>query len=85
MVTKRELAPDAISVECLPEYRLRVAFANGEVRVFDAKAQLLHRKCYALLKTPSLYNKAHIDNGTVVWTDEIDIDPEWLYEASEAL
>lgn len=94
MLSKKPMPPDAIDVICLPGNRLRVTFAaaphagrvgrqeKGEVRVFDAGEQLLHRKCYAALRNPSVFQTAHIAHGTVAWGDALDIDPEWLYEAS---
>lgn len=82
MQYKRELAPDAVAVSVLDGHILRVQFDNGEVRDFDAAKQLFARKCYAALYSPGVLQLAHIMNGTVAWTDELDIDPEWLYEES---
>lgn len=82
MMAKREMAPDAVKVLCADGYKLRVWFENGEVRLFDAGEQLLGRKCYAPLKNPALFQTARIGYGTVVWNDELDIDPDWLYEQS---
>ena len=77
----RELAPDALSVTALPDYRLRVTFSNGEVRVFDV-SPLLSRKCYAPLKNEALFHKAGVAYGCVTWPGNLDIDPDWLYEDS---
>ena len=77
----RVLAPDAVAVKALPDYRLLVEFANGETRIFDA-APLLERKCYAVLKSVEVFNLVRIAYGTVVWPGNLDIDPEWLYEDS---
>ena len=79
---KRELAPDAVEVRCVRDYVLRVRFSNGETRDFDVGQELLPRKCYTRLKNPEFFRKAQIGYGTVVWDDETDIDPEWLYEES---
>ena len=31
------------------------------------------------LKSPGYFKKAHVENFTVAWADDIDIDPEELY------
>ena len=76
------MAPDAISVSCMPNYVLRVKFETGETRDFDVREQLLPHKGYKRLENPTYFHKAHIDYGTVVWDEQIDIAPEWLYEKS---
>ena len=44
----RDIAPDAVRVEVRDDHTLRVRFANGELRDFDARP-LLARKCYDCL------------------------------------
>lgn len=77
----RELAPDAVTVSVLPEYRLQVDFSNGETRIFDA-TPLLERKCYSALRSVELFNLAKVEYGCVTWPGNLDIDPDWLYEDS---
>ena len=77
----RELPPDAVTVVALDDYKLRVTFDNGEVKVFDA-TPLLARKCYARLVNKAFFALASIQYGCVTWPDNIDIDPDWLYEDS---
>lgn len=77
----RELPPDAVTVVALDGYKLRVTFDNGEVRIFDA-TPLLTRKCYARLINKAFFALASIQYGCVTWPDNIDIDPDWLYEDS---
>ncbi|MBF0231288.1 MAG: DUF2442 domain-containing protein, partial [Desulfamplus sp.] len=36
------------------------------------------------IKDINLFQRAFTANGTVVWEGDIDIDPETLYELSEA-
>ena len=43
---------------------------------------LLERKCYACLNDPVFLSSVSVQNGCVTWPDDIDIDPEWLYEDS---
>ena len=77
----RALSPDAVDVSIGDDHCLHVVFSNGEKRVFDLEP-LLDRKCYARLRDKSFLAKVFIQNGCVTWPDEIDIDPEWLYEDS---
>ena len=69
------------AVEPLPEYKMLITFDNGEKRLYDAK-RLLDKPICASLKEPSFFAKARVEYGTVVWSNEIDIAPEYLYEDS---
>ena len=40
---------------------------------------LLDYNIFKPLKNVALFKQAHTDGCTVIWTDEIDIDPECLY------
>ena len=82
MLANRKLAPDAVELLYAKDYILRIRFENGEVRDFDVEKQLLPRKCFVKLKDKRFFTKARIDYGTIVWGDELDVDPEWLYEES---
>lgn len=64
------------------DYRLRLVFNNGENRVFDAH-QLFNKPVFMPLKDKRLFLKAHTDGVAVIWNDDIDIAPEYLYENSE--
>lgn len=67
--------------EVLPDYRMLLTFADGEKRVYDA-TPLLGKPIYAVLKEPSFFARARVACGTVVWSEDIDIAPEHLYENS---
>ena len=77
----RDIAPDAVRVEVRDDHTLRVRFANGELRDFDARP-LLARKCYDALKNEALFATALVEHGVVTWPDGSVLDPEWLYEDS---
>ena len=64
-----------------PDYTLQLEFASGESRVFDAKV-LLDDPLFKPLRNLSLFMQAHRQGRSVVWNDEIDIAPEYLYEQS---
>lgn len=63
------------------DYTLSLEFASGEKRTFDAKV-LLSDSFFAPLKSLDLFMQAHKQGRSVVWNDEIDIAPEYLYEHS---
>ena len=70
-------------VRVLPrqDYSLELTFSNGEKRIYNAKP-LLEKNIYRELKNPGFFLKAKVECGTVVWSDDIDIAPEHLYECS---
>lgn len=65
---------DVVHVEARPDYSLFLEFENGERRVFDTTS-LMDKKPFDQLKG-SLFMKALVDYGTVVWAGQIDIAPE---------
>lgn len=70
--------PRAKNISYKSPYNLIVTFTNGEVKKFDLQP-FLDYPIYQELKNESLCSKATVENGTVVWNDEIDIDPDRLY------
>jgi hypothetical protein len=73
--------PDVIAVEPQPDYWLLLTFEQGEKKYFDMKPYL-HATVFQPLKNVSFFNLARIDYGTVVWSNDIDIAPETLYDLS---
>ena len=73
--------PDVIAVETLPDYCLLITFEHDEKKCFDMKPYL-HATVFQPLKDVSFFNLARIDYGTVVWSKDIDIAPETLYDLS---
>lgn len=73
--TIREVEPHA-------DHTLLLFFANGERRVFDARP-LLKKPFYHKLRSITYFLKAKLEYGTVVWNNDIDIAPEYLYHYSE--
>ncbi|MDT8390326.1 MAG: DUF2442 domain-containing protein [Lentisphaeria bacterium] len=73
--------PRVKSVTAMTGYRLRLIFDNGETGIYDC-SPLLEFGVFKELKTPSYFQKAKIENGTVSWPNEQDICPDTLYEDS---
>ena len=68
-------------VKPLPDYMLHLTFESGEERIYDAKPMLQKPICVQL-KEPAFFERAKVAYGTVIWSDDIDIAPEYLYEQS---
>jgi hypothetical protein len=68
-------------VKASADFSLLLTFSNGEKRSYDAKP-LLKEKLYHDLRNPRLFLQAKVLYGTVVWNDNLDIAPEYLYEQS---
>ena len=72
---------DVVAVEPRSNYLLHLEFENGEKRIFDM-SPYLGKKPFVHLRNASLFAKAFVENGTVVWPENIDIAPETLYDRS---
>lgn len=68
-------------VEPLEAYKLEITFENDEHRMFDV-SPYLHVGKYAELKEPSMFLSVRPAFDTIQWANEIDFDPEFLYEKS---
>ena len=69
------------AVEPRTDYTMLLTFESGEKRIYNAQP-LLNKPICAPLKDLHLFMKARAAFGTVVCTDDLDIAPEHLYEAS---
>lgn len=59
-------------------YQLRLAFTNGERRVYDC-SELLDFGVFRELRDKNYFKQASVLHGTVVWPHEQDICPDTLY------
>ena len=73
------MTPDVIKVVALPDFFIDVEFANGEQRRFDMRPYLDYPAFAQLKKEPGMFLRACAKNGTVVWSDDIDLSPDTLY------
>lgn len=63
------------------DYRLRITFEDGNIRLVDLKNHL-DGKVFEPLKDLRLFRTAHLnqDLDTVVWDNGADMSPDFLYE-----
>jgi len=76
------MTPDVTHVQTLANYELLVSFADGEKRSFSMLSYLNY-PAYRILSQTGKFALAHVSNGTVAWTDEIDMSPDTLYLAGQ--
>lgn len=74
------MTPDVVAVQALENYELLLMFSNGERRRF-LMAPYLDYSAYKPLRELGRFKTAHIENGTVVWCNDMDISPDTLYLA----
>jgi hypothetical protein len=75
---------DVTRVAVQAHFTLLLEFENGEQRSFNMAA-FIDQKPWARLKAGNAFQCAFVENGTVAWPGNIDIDPETLYERSVPL
>jgi hypothetical protein len=76
--------PRVNDVQYKSKYKLLLTFSNGETGEFDFSSYLNY-PVYTLLQDEFFCQKAKVFNGTVVWNDEIDFDPDRLYLKSKKI
>jgi hypothetical protein len=78
------ITPDVTHVQTLQNYELLVSFADGGKRLFSMLPYLQY-PAYKVLSQPEKFALAHVENGTVVWPEEIDMSPDTLYLAGHEI
>ncbi len=70
-----------VEVKPLSDYKLKLTFENGEIRIFDMKPYL-NKGIYKDLKNRNIFKSVRISFDSIEWCNQADIDPEFLYEKS---
>jgi hypothetical protein len=72
---------DVVSVQALPEHRLRVRFDDGTEGVVDVADMVEFTGVFEALRQPEFFAKASLNAelGTVCWPNNADLDSEVLY------
>lgn len=72
---------DVVSVQALPEHRLRVRFDDGTEGVVDVSAMVRFVGVFEPLKDQAFFDQVvvHPELGTVCWPNNADLDSDVLY------
>ncbi len=71
--------PRPIEAEAIDNRTLLVKFNNGEMKKVDISV-FLNYPMYKELNDYNFFKQVKADGMTVYWNDDIDIDPDYLYE-----
>ena len=71
--------PKITSVEPLTEYRLKVAFDNGNILVLDLSRKLLTTR-FRQLAQPEIFESARADGERVYWNEMTELSTGELME-----
>jgi len=74
--------PYVRSIKPQEDYRLLLAFENGEMRVFDLKPYL-EKPVFKRLENIALFKTARVVSGSVEWQGEVDLSYDTLYLESK--
>ena len=74
--------PRVIAVKPLDNYCLELQFTNKERKLFDVKPYL-SIGIFQELQDTSLFNGIRAFNGSIVWPNDLDLDPDTLYVDSK--
>ena len=69
------------NVKPLKNYLLLLKFENGEEKIFDVKPYLNIGK-FQELKDENLFKSVKVSFDSIEWANQLDLDPEILYEKS---
>jgi hypothetical protein len=70
--------PEVKSVEPLENYKLKLYFANGDLKIFDV-APYLDKGIFKELKDSSYFKSVRVVSGAVQWPHEQDFSNDTLY------
>ena len=69
-------------VKPLKDYYLLLKFENEEERIFDVKPYLNIGK-FQELKDENLFKSVKVCFDSIEWANQLDLDPELLYDKSK--
>ena len=73
-----DFLPSVVAAEHVEEFRIRLSFNDGLVKVVDFK-NWLRGPVFEPLRSPAYFRRFFVDGGTVAWPNGADIAPETLY------
>lgn len=65
-----------------PGYRLAVTFVDGTCGIADLSRLVTGNNAgiFSTLADPTLFHQVRLELGVITWSNEADLDPDWLYE-----
>lgn len=70
--------PSVSSVEVGDNYKLRIKFENGELRIFDV-SPFLDKGIFNELKDKDYFKQVKVSFGSIEWPNEQDFSKDTLY------
>lgn len=72
-----------VEVNALPDYRLSVRFTDGTRGEVDLSRLIRSENAgvFTKLQDPGLFAKVYLEYGVVMWSGEIDLAPDAMYDA----
>jgi hypothetical protein len=73
-------------VKALPDYRLKVRFADGLEGLVDMKKMVWSSGAgvFEALRDPAVFSQAQVALGVVTWPGELDLAPDAMYDEINA-
>ena len=73
-----------IKANHIKEYSVQLSFDNGEHGIVDLRDTIFndHRLIFEPLQKIEYFKQFSLDSWTMVWPNELDLAPEYLYELS---
>ncbi len=72
--------PGIIDVEYLGGHKLHLLFDDGKEGDIDLAPAIERVLPYHELRDPNRFIQFGLVGGTLVWSDDLDMAPDWLYE-----
>lgn len=71
--------PKLVSVEALPQYRLRLAYSDGVKGEVDL-SDLVGQGVFSVWTDPEFFGRVSVGSGgEISWDDNVDICPDAIY------
>ncbi len=74
------MIPHVIEAKYAGEYRIRVYFEDGSVKIVDLEQYVKRGGVFSLFVDKEFFKKFFVDLNTLCWPNGADIAPEKLYE-----
>ncbi|MFM2152153.1 MAG: hypothetical protein RL199_588 [Pseudomonadota bacterium] len=71
--------PIVASAEAVSDTHVRVTFSDGSIGTFDVTTYLGY-PAFAPLADRAFFRRAHAAHGTIVWSEDIDLCPDTVWE-----